>query len=218
MTEKNKLDLNKKYNVKNFETFINTKESSYRKNEYWKYLFNFVVNNTPECIVEFGILYGYSLFTFAEALKYNEKYLDSPGIVLGVDLFEKYEYNHASSSIAVELKNNMYDHVVALYACHAYDFKYNLNSLSEKVDMMHIDISNTGDTLKHMLLEYYPYLQQDGYVLFEGGTEERDNIEWMIKYNKVPIRSIFNDSEVMEKYNVVDIIEDFPSMTILRKK
>ena len=44
-------------------------------------------------------------------------------------------------------------------------------------------------------------------MIFEGGTEERDNIEWMLKYNKTPINSI------KEEINYVVLNESFPSVS-----
>ena len=48
----------------------------------------------------------------------------------------------------------------------------------------------------------------------EGGSEERDSIEWMVKYDKPRIRP------VLKKYsnNVrITVLEDFPSITLIKK-
>jgi hypothetical protein len=44
-------------------------------------------------------------------------------------------------------------------------------------------------------------------MIFEGGSVERDNIEWMKKYNKVPINSIKN----IINYEVLN--QNFPSIS-----
>ena len=46
----------------------------------------------------------------------------------------------------------------------------------------------------------------------EGGSKERDNVEWIIKYNKKPINPYLMSIE--ENYKI-EIIEKFPSLTII---
>jgi hypothetical protein len=50
-------------------------------------------------------------------------------------------------------------------------------------------------------------------MILEGGSDERDNVEWMIKYNKPKI------NPVVEKYSYeykIKIIKKFPSITIIK--
>ena len=47
--------------------------------------------------------------------------------------------------------------------------------------------------------------------MFEGGSEERDNVEWMIKYNATPINSIKEQTN----YQLLD--SNFPSLSIIKK-
>ena len=77
----------------------------------------------------------------------------------------------------------------------------------EPFDLMHLDISNTGDTI----LKTYNSLPEGSIVMFEGGSDERDNIEWMKKYNATPINSIKN----IINYQVID--NNFPSLSIFKK-
>ena len=56
-------------------------------------------------------------------------------------------------------------------------------------------------------------MTKTGIIILEGGSIERDQVEWMTRYNK---RSI---NPVIEKYSrVFDIrvIGTFPSLTILK--
>ena len=82
----------------------------------------------------------------------------------------------------------------------------------EDFDLMHLDISNTGDTI----LETYNILKdkiaKGSVVLFEGGSEERDNVEWMIKYKATPMLSIQN------KTNYKIINPNFPSISVLKNE
>ena len=50
-------------------------------------------------------------------------------------------------------------------------------------------------------------LESGSTMIFEGGSIERDNIDWMKKYNKVPINSIKNTIN----YEVLN--QNFPSVS-----
>ena len=50
-------------------------------------------------------------------------------------------------------------------------------------------------------------------MVLEGGSEERDSIEWMVKYDKPKIQP------VLKKYNddvIITVLEDFPSLTLIK--
>ena len=52
-------------------------------------------------------------------------------------------------------------------------------------------------------------------MIMEGGSNTRDNIEWMVKYNKPKIEP------VIQKYKNnfdITVIGDFPSITLITKK
>lgn len=51
-------------------------------------------------------------------------------------------------------------------------------------------------------------------MLLEGGSEERDNVEWMVKYNKRKINPYLKS--ISDKYDIT-IIDRFPSLTIINK-
>ena len=48
-------------------------------------------------------------------------------------------------------------------------------------------------------------------MIMEGGSEERDNIGWMTKYNKSKIQPI------IKKYNL-KVYGTFPSITIIKSQ
>ena len=50
-------------------------------------------------------------------------------------------------------------------------------------------------------------------LLLEGGSVERDNVDWMIRYNKKPINSYIKS---IDKYFEIEIINKFPSLTIIK--
>ena len=59
-------------------------------------------------------------------------------------------------------------------------------------------------------------ISDNGVIILEGGSVERDNVGWMVKYNKTKINPYI--CELINKgYNIL-IIDKMPSMTIIKKK
>ena len=80
----------------------------------------------------------------------------------------------------------------------------------EEYDLIHIDISNDGDIYKFAIENYLNLAKKA--LLLEGGSEDRDKVEWMIKYNKTPINKYLKKISSDLDFK---IIEKFPSMTII---
>ena len=174
-------------------------ESTYKKNNLGKILYNTVLTLQPDKIVEFGCLYGYSTISMALALRELGK-----GKIKCYDLWEDYQYKH---STIYQTRDNFKKHDLLEYVefikMDYYQWLYN----PEEFDLIHLDISNTGDTI----LKTYNSLPKGSTVIFEGGSKERDNIEWMIKYNATPINSVKNKTN----YQIID--NNFPSLSIFKK-
>ena len=77
----------------------------------------------------------------------------------------------------------------------------------EDFDMLYFDISNTGDTVDAVYASVKDRIKKGAIVLFEGGSKERDQVEWISKYNKRPI------GEAKAPYTVID--SSFPSLSML---
>ena len=91
----------------------------------------------------------------------------------------------------------------------------NIENLLKDSDLVHIDLSNDGETVKQ-LLNLYEKSGSSAVLIFEGGSKERDQVPWMAAYNKTPI------NPVLEEYAtnacaVVSIIEAFPSVSIIAR-
>ena len=56
-----------------------------------------------------------------------------------------------------------------------------------------------------------PKLSKKGIMIMEGGSKERDNIDWMKKYNKSTMQPI------VKKYNL-KVYGTFPSITIIKSQ
>lgn len=175
-------------------------ESSYKANNLGETLYNYVIETQPKTIIEFGTLYGYSATCMAMAL--DE--LNNGGKIICYDLWEKYPYKH---SVIEKTKQNLEKYNVSKYVeFRELDFK---EWTVEDFDLLHMDISNDGTILTELSIKCFNQLKQGKHILFEGGSNERDNVEWMVKYNKQPINSI----KPIVNYTV--IAEKFPSISKL---
>lgn len=150
-------------------------ESSYKYNNLGKTLYEYVLYEKPDVVIDFGVLNGYSTIALAMGCKFNGK-----GKVKVYDLFEDYEYNH--SNFAKLVKNideyGLRDWV-EIEKANFFDWVKD----PEQFDLAHIDVNTTGD-----ILDIIGTLKGKGTVLFEGGSEQRDRVGWMMKFNKKPIR------------------------------
>ena len=151
----------------------------------------------PKKIVECGILEGFSLKRFAESSNKDT-------IIQAYDIFDEFDGCHAKKDKLTALFTD-YDNVSINYG----DF-YEVHKNISDVNIIHIDIANDGDIYEYAIKHYLPKLSDKGVLLMEGGSEERDNVEWMIKYNKSPIQPI------VKKYGL-KVIGEFPSITIIKK-
>ena len=66
-----------------------------------------------------------------------------------------------------------------------------------------------------MFQKYINKLKNDGIIIMEGGSIDRDNIEWMIKYNKPKIQPILTKYKKIYNIHTIGVI---PSITIINKK
>ncbi len=154
----------------------------------------------PSRIVEFGILEGYSLDCF---VNYSQECLIDAN-----DLFDDFPYNAADYNFITEKYKN-YSNVNV----YKKDFYKTVDVYDDNsIDILHVDIANNGDTFEFAIRNYLPKVR--GIIIMEGGSEERDNIEWMVKYNKPKIQPVLkkyeNDVRIM-------VLEDFPSITLIKK-
>lgn len=159
----------------------------------------------PKKIVEFGILEGYSLKNMADA----GNLLNIKPEIVGYDIFNKFNGNHANMlkllDIFSEYKN--------IKLCDGDFYKIYNDFTDNSIDMLHIDIANDGNTFEFAITNYLPKMRAGGIMILEGGSVERDNIEWMIKYNKKSINSVLNENN---RENII-VMNNFPSLTIILK-
>jgi hypothetical protein len=191
--------------------------SSYKKNNLGRTLEVMTLGKKPRIIVECGILDGYSLYHLAKATKLNSEALYFRGHVIAYDLFDDYEFKHGN---AVDVHNMLQYEGVSDYATilqgDAYKVHENYND--GEIDLLHIDISNDGDTFLNMFNLWSSKISQFGRIVFEGGSRDRDNVEWMKKYNRRPIRPVISELVGMAHGWQVMVIKDWPSLTVIERK
>ena len=181
--------------------------------------------NNPKSILEIGILNGFSLEIFAKNTHPNTK-------IEAYDIFDEFNGNCSSKAYLLN-KFEKYDNIKINYG----DF-YKLHKNLDNFDLIHIDIANDGDILEFAIKNYLPKLNNNGIMIFEGGSPERDNIGWMDKYNKPKINPVIlkhntaseksetaiasgnGDPEVGRDRRplAVKVIGTFPSISILKKQ
>lgn len=177
--------------------------SSYKSNvDFGDIISTITFFQQPKKIVEIGILEGYSLLKFVEASSPNTS-------IDAYDIFEKFNGNHAIKD-KLEQTFDQYKNISIKEG----DF-YKVFDLypNKSIDILHIDIANTGDIYEYVFKNYINKIANDGVILLEGGSNERDEVEWMNKYNKPQIQPIIE--KYKQDYNI-KVIGDFPSMTIVK--
>jgi len=152
--------------------------SSYRDNDLGRTIYDFVMNNAEQgaVLLEFGCLHGYSSICMAQALRDL-----GGGSLVGYDLWEEYPYRHSTMQDTLEkVRRHGLQDFVSFEKMNFTDWLKNPTDF----DIVHIDVSNNGTLIR----ETYEALRgYHGEVIFEGGTEERDKVEWMAKFDKEPI-------------------------------
>lgn len=177
-------------------------ESSYVENDLGRTLYDLVLKHKPKKVVEFGILYGYS--TVAMAMALDEV---GAGHIYANDLFEDYSFKHGTME---EVQNNIDRYGLTKYVTLG---KKNFDEWlkqPEDFDFLHIDVSNKGDIIERLYEAVKDQVARGAIIVFEGGSEARDNVAWMVKYGCTKIRDTSVPFVVVE--------ERFPSLSMIIKK
>ena len=184
-------------------TVIAELESSYKESGYQYLFYGLVRLLKPEKIIEIGVLQGFSLLAMASALKVN-----GFGSVVGYDLFDEYKFkNDRMTNVLSRINNLGLQEFASVSTCDAFE----VFDKVESADFLHIDISNNGDVIEKL---FHSWANMVPFILLEGGGIERDEVAWMIKYNKKPIVPAINDlSNTFDSWSFLTL-EAFPSITL----
>jgi len=172
-------------------------KSSYNNNLTYKELLEFMIFiKKPTKIIEFGILDGFSLQIFAK---------DKNCEIEAYDIFEDFEGNGSSKNIIEVFKDTK--NVKIEYG----DFYEKYKDIeNESLDILHVDIANNGDVYQFAIEKYLSKVKKGGIIILEGGSEKRDEVEWMKKYNKRKIKPYLESLNLSWK-----TFGEFPSITVI---
>jgi len=160
-------------------------ESSYKENNLGKTLYDLVIDLKPKKIIEFGALHGYSTVAMAMALEELGK-----GTIHSYDLWSKYPHKHGElTNTELNIRNYGLQDFVQLKYADFWEWE------PEECCMFVLDVSNDGEIIEKMYEKMKLYAK---WIVFEGGTKERDEVEWMKKYNKKPILEANVPFEVLD--------------------
>ena len=160
-------------------------------------IYDIVRELRPKVVVEFGVLNGYSTISIAQALRDN-----GGGIIYAYDLWEQYTYKHSTQET---VRQNLAKHGLEEYVeLRTMDFN-NWCLSPDECDLLHLDISNDGNTIRQA------FQATSCNILFEGGSEGRDECWWMKEFNKEPINSV----KELTGYKVV--APQFPSLSLITR-
>ncbi len=186
-------------------------KSSYNDNHYGELIEALVRIYKPRTCVELGCLEGYSSVHIARGLKRN-----GGGTLTVIDLFEDYAFNSAEQTV---LQTNLAEHGVDAH-CETIKgsaFDEASRFADHSVDFLHADISNDGERLEQIFEIWPRKLSAGGVIVLEGGSKERDAIEWMTKFQKKPIRDFYETPAFKDHFEHF-VFDPFPSITICKKR
>ena len=203
--------------MKNVQNNLSAVPSSYAKNNYGMVFMLTVLAWRPHNCVELGSLHGYSTLHIAAGLRIVHGMFQHQGHLFVHDLWEDYPFNHGSMEDVQKRLNDAYlEEYVTLNKSEAFEVHKQWGHRS--VHLLHVDLSNNGGTVRHVMDNWHMLLDMHGVIMFEGGSLERDEVEWMKKFDKKPMHpEIINNKTLNDNY-IYGTYEPFPSMTVCIKK
>jgi hypothetical protein len=179
-------------------------QSSYKDHGYGIFLYALARTLRPLSCIELGVFQGFSLLSVAAALRDN-----GHGTIVGFDLFEEYPYRHESHESACGniLRCGLQERAQVRHA----DASAAYDSLAS-VDWLHVDLSNDGDTVRRLFAKWEGKVSQ--LILFEGGSAERDRVDWMLSHGKAPIAPAIKALRGTHPAWRFVVLAPYPSMTL----
>lgn len=178
--------------------------SSYRDHEYGAFFYALVRCLKPRRCVELGVLQGYSLIAAARALRDNRE-----GRIDGFDLFEDYPYTSEPCARTVErIRSAGLRDWAEVHRTEADSVSADL----DKVDYLHVDLSNDGDRFRQVFAIWSAKVEQ--VIVLEGGGKLRDEVDWMIRHQRPPIAPAIDELRRNHPGWRISVLEPYPSLTV----
>ena len=174
---------------------------------YGPEIYELILKHKPLKIVEFGVSKGYITIIMALALKELGK-----GRIIAYDSWQDIMKDEIGSKpkMSKTIKNLEKYGVDDIVELRKKDF-WDWIKLPEEFDLFHLDIDNDGNKVLHLYEAVKDQIDSGKIVIFEGGSEERDNASWMKKFARMPITSVKN------KVGYQTIVKAWPSLSIIKK-
>jgi predicted O-methyltransferase YrrM len=184
--------------------------TSYKQNDFGEIFYRLMRTYKPETVVELGVLDGYSTLHMLKGIQRNDS-----GRLWGYDLWDDYDYKHGDMEQVYEmLREEGVSSYVTLMKGDAFEV---YDEWSEyQIDFLHVDISNDGEVIREIMELWHPKVS--GIIVFEGGSEERDNVDWMDKFDKESIVEELRTNKLINDNYVYYTYDKFPSMTIMFRR
>jgi hypothetical protein len=182
--------------------------SSFNKNEYWRVFYFIGRYLRMQSILELGVLHGHSLLAMAIGASdgANDK------LIIGYDLFEDYPFVKSSREEVEKRIKNIGLNNIELHKKSVMNEHYEVD-IPLEANIIMIDLSNCGDVVSS-IIEQVDWENTD-LLIFEGGSQERDRVQWMLDFERKPMFPIF---EQMKEECHVLTLNLFPGLTLVFKK
>jgi hypothetical protein len=191
--------------------------SSYIQNNYAPIFENTTKTFQPHKVVELGVLDGYSTIAIARGLRKAEEIHQHVSQFKAYDLWEDYQYKHGDmEEVQGRIDSEGLTNYVSLHRSDAFEVAEEYSD--ESVCLLHVDISNDGIVFNRIVEQWHKKLTMGGMLLFEGGSEERDNVDWMKKYDKKPIKPEIESNVVINDNYIYATYLAFPSLSVFIRK
>lgn len=157
-------------------------------------LYSLVISLQPSKIVEYGTALGGTAITMALALRELEETCGHRGHVFTYDTFENQSKGEIGSNpnYQAAIGNiQTYRPIIGEYVTvdRGDFFKFNEDP-KKSFDLLYFDIDNDGDKVLEMYEGCKSHIDKGSVVLFEGGSEARDSVEWMSRLGKTRITTV----------------------------
>ena len=186
------------------QSCVDAIDSSYKDHGYGVLLYALARVFKPRDCVELGVYRGFSLLATASALRDN-----GAGAIVGYDLFDRYPYRH--DSIA-SCERNIAHCGLQRWASAREADAFAVADRVPSADWLHVDISNDGETYRRVFAQWSGKARR--IILLEGGSGERDRVDWMRRYAKPPIAPVVGELRRAHPAWRFVVLSPYPSLTV----
>jgi len=191
----------------NWAIEVQRTESSFVKNSLGWLIYGYVRAYKPQRCVEFGVLHGYSTLFIGGALRDN----DLPAMLESFDRWPGH-LPGLRDQVAARIEACGMNDLITLTTL---DVLINPPDLDD-IDFLMVDLNNTAETLEWIMNRFAPKMSEKGFMIFEGGSEERDHEVWIEQNRLTPIKEAFQNW-VWDNWQF-HVIEPWPSMTVITRR